>query len=84
MVVINFLLSPEAQYSKYLPANWGDYPAIDLDTLDKKEWDRFAAVDHGMSALAPSILAEAGVPELPVEYVRALVRGWQENVGGGR
>ncbi len=84
LVAINFLLSPEAQYSKYLPANWGDYPAIDLDTLDKKEWDRFAAVDHGKSALAPSILAEAGVPELPVEYVRALVHGWRENVGGSR
>jgi len=80
MVVANFLLSPEAQLSKFKPANWGDYPAINLDTLSKEQWDNFAAVELGAPILGPAELAKASLPEIPAEYMEALEKGWEENV----
>ncbi|MBI9079769.1 MAG: ABC transporter substrate-binding protein [Pseudodesulfovibrio sp.] len=80
MVVANFLLSPEAQLSKFEPSNWGDYPAINLDTLSKEQWDGFAAVELGESFLGPVELAKASLPEIPAEYMEALAKGWEENV----
>jgi len=79
MVVANFLLSPEAQYSKFQPANWGDYPAINLDTLTKEQWDGFAAVELGDS-LGPDDLTKVALPEIAAEYLEALEKGWAENV----
>ena len=79
MVVANFLLSPEAQYSKFLPENWGDCPAIDMDTLDKKEWKRFDEVKLPDGTLSPKALHEAGLPDIAPEYGRALDAGWQAN-----
>lgn len=80
MVVANFLLSPEAQLSKYRPENWGDYPALQLDALSKEQWDGFVAVEHGEATLDPQELAKHGVPEIGAEYVEALEKGWKENV----
>lgn len=80
MVVANFLLSPEAQLSKFRPENWGDFPSIQLDALSKDMWDQFEAIDHGTAALTPKELNEAGIPEIGAEYVEALEKGWLENV----
>ncbi len=80
MIVANFLFSPEAQYSKFQPANWGDYPAINLDTLTRRQWDEFAAVDLGDSALGLDELTKAALPEIAAEYIDALEKGWAEKV----
>ena len=79
LVVANFLLSPEAQYSKFLPENWGDCPAIDMDTLDKQEWTRFDEVKLPDGALPPAALHKAALPDIAPEYGRALNAGWQAN-----
>lgn len=76
MVVANFLLSPDAQLSKFKPGNWGDYPALDLNTLNKEQWDAFAAVKLGPATLSPETLAKHGLPEISTEYVEALKRDW--------
>ncbi|WP_243546809.1 ABC transporter substrate-binding protein [Pseudodesulfovibrio tunisiensis] len=80
MVVANFLMSPEAQLSKYVPAKWGDYPAIDLGALPQESRDRFASVDLGSSTLGREALSAVAVPEIPVEYLEALEKGWEEHV----
>ncbi|WP_247648388.1 ABC transporter substrate-binding protein [Pseudodesulfovibrio sp. zrk46] len=80
MVVANFLLSPEAQLSKFRPESWGDFPSIDLSTLDKEMWQKFESVEHGEAALTPKELHKAGIPEISAEYVEALEKGWIENV----
>jgi len=80
MVVANFLLSPEAQLSKYKPDNWGDYPAINLDTLSREQWTEFMKVELGDSSLSPDILSKASVPEVAIEYLKALETGWEKNV----
>lgn len=79
-VVANFLLSPEAQLSKFDPANWGDFPAIDLETLTPEQRAQFQAVDLGPATLVPEALAPVAVPEIPSAYVEALETGWQREV----
>jgi putative spermidine/putrescine transport system substrate-binding protein len=80
MVVAEFLLSPEAQLSKFDPANWGDFPAIGMDRLPAEWRERFAAVDLGPATLAPDQLAAAAVPEIPPDWLEALERGWEREV----
>ncbi|MFH1136546.1 MAG: ABC transporter substrate-binding protein [Pseudomonadota bacterium] len=80
LVLADFLLSPEAQLSKFDPANWGDFPALDLARLPDDFRARFAAVDLGPATLPPATLARAAVPEIPSQYLEALETGWDENV----
>ncbi|TVM33301.1 ABC transporter substrate-binding protein [Oceanidesulfovibrio marinus] len=80
VVVANFLMSPEAQLSKFDPQNWGDFPAIDLSTLSQEWRDKFAAVDVGAPTLSPEVLDKHAVPEIPAKYVEALENGWEDNV----
>ena len=80
MVVADFLLSPEAQLSKFEPKNWGDFPAIDIARLPEDWRAKFNAVDLGPATLSPEQLEAAAVPEIPSEYLEALEKGWEENV----
>ena len=80
MVVANFLLSPEAQYSKFLPENWGDYPAINPDALDKEQWERFKAVRLDDSLPPLEALRRGSIPDIASEYATALDKGWEANV----
>ena len=80
MVAANFLLSPDAQLSKFDPANWGDFPAIRMDGLSEAERTAFVNVDLGDSAMSVSELERLAVPEIPAEYLEALEKGWEENV----
>jgi putative spermidine/putrescine transport system substrate-binding protein len=80
MVAADFLLSPEAQLSKYDPNNWGDFPAIDLSRLPQDWRARFEAVDLGPAVLTPEALAKVAVPEIPAAYLELLESGWEANV----
>ncbi|WP_187170351.1 ABC transporter substrate-binding protein [Salidesulfovibrio onnuriiensis] len=80
LVLANFLMSPAAQYSKFDPDNWGDYPAIDVSRLPESIREKFAAVYLGRSVASPHELAVAAVPEIPAEYGVALDKGWKEHV----
>ncbi|MFW5722124.1 MAG: ABC transporter substrate-binding protein [Desulfohalobiaceae bacterium] len=82
MVVADFLLSPQAQLSKFEPASWGDFPAIEVDRLPEEWQQRFAAVELGPATLAPEVLAQAAVPEISPEWLEALESGWEREVLG--
>ena len=80
MVVADFLMSPEAQLSKYLPANWGDLPALDVARLPAEQAGAFAAVDLGAATLPAGVLAGAAVPEIPSGYLELLENDWEKHV----
>lgn len=80
MVVADFLMSPDAQLSKYRPANWGDLPALDVGRLPADMAQAFAAVDLGPATLPADVLAAAAVPEIPAQYLELLEKDWETNV----
>lgn len=80
MLLADFLLSPEAQLAKLQPQNWGDFPAIDLETLPSEMRVAFADVDLGPATLSAKVLATTAVPEIPTQYLEALETGWEEHV----
>jgi putative spermidine/putrescine transport system substrate-binding protein len=80
MVLANFLLSPEAQLSKFQPKNWGDFPALDMRRLPEDWRNKFMAVDLGKATLSPAELAKHAVPEIASQYLEALEAGWEKQV----
>lgn len=80
MVLADFLMSPDAQLSKYLPTNWGDLPALDTKRLPAETAAAFAAVDLGAATLPADVLAGAAVPEIPSEYLELLEKDWERFV----
>ena len=80
MVLANFLISADAQLSKYDPGNWGDFPALDMNRLKPDDKKRFKAVDLGPATLGSDQLDPVAVPEIPSAYLEALERGWKKEV----
>lgn len=80
LIVMNYLLSPEAQLSKFSPNIWGDFPVLDMNKLSPEVVAQFAAVDLGQATLKPAELSAVAVPEIPSEWLEALEQGWEEHV----
>lgn len=80
MVLANFLISVDAQLSKYDPENWGDFPALDLDRLTPAQRNQFQSVDLGPATLGSDQLDPVAVPEIPSAYLEALEQGWKTHV----
>jgi len=79
-VVINELLSLEAQAAKLDPANWGDLPVIDFSRLSEQQQNLFTAIDLGDSSLSIEELESKRLAEIPSIYVEWIEEGWVENV----
>jgi putative spermidine/putrescine transport system substrate-binding protein len=82
MVLANFLLSPEAQLSKFKPENWGDMPALDMTKLSATDQAAFKAVDLGPATLDAGTLASRAMPEIPSQYLEVLEKDWSRIVLG--
>ena len=82
MVLANFLLSPEAQLSKFKPENWGDMPALDMTKLSAADQAAFRAVDLGPATLDAATLASRAMPEIPSQYLEVLEKDWSRIVLG--
>ncbi|HEY0826832.1 MAG TPA: extracellular solute-binding protein [Bacilli bacterium] len=80
LVVVNFLLSPDAQITKYDPLHWGEDMAIDPDKLSEDEKKRLAAIDRGPATLPPDVLSSHRLPEIPSSLVGILEKSWVEHV----
>ncbi|BBO77616.1 ABC transporter substrate-binding protein [Desulfosarcina widdelii] len=80
MVLANFLISVDAQLSKYDPENWGDFPALDPDRLTPAQRNQFQSVDLGPATLGSDQLDPVAVPEIPSAYLEALEQGWKTHV----
>ena len=82
MVLANFLLSPEAQLSKFKPENWGDMPALDTTKLSAADQAAFKAVDLGPATLDAATLASRAMPEIPSQYLEVLEKDWSRIILG--
>lgn len=80
MVLANYLLSPEAQYSKNIPANWGDFTVLDPSRLSGEWQNKFAQLDLGQATLPLGELSNAAVPEISPSYVEAIEKSWIREV----
>lgn len=80
MVVINYLISPEAQIAKLDPDYWGDETVLDVSKLSEADRQAMEAMDLGEATLPREILAAHRVPEITAEYVNELENGWYEQV----
>ncbi len=76
-VLINFLLSPEAQARKEDPRIWGDPTVLDLDALGPEQRRLFEELPLGPATLPPE---ERGtpLPEPHPTWMDALEAAWQE------
>tara|TARA_R110002072_G_scaffold229187_5_gene386404 strand:+ start:246 stop:1493 length:1248 start_codon:yes stop_codon:yes gene_type:complete len=81
IVTANYLLSFDAQYEKAKSSVWGAAPAIDVSKLDDEAGARFAALRRHPAVIAPEALARKSLPELHPDWISAIEKGWQENVG---
>ena len=82
MVLANFLMSPEAQLSKFKPENWGDLPALEVAKLEAAQRKAFEKVDLGEATLDTDTLSAAGVPEISPEYLELLEKDWDKIILG--
>lgn len=84
MAAANFLLSPEAQFSKADPAGWGDLPALDPELLPPEWQNKLAALPRGPATLPAATLAAHRLPELQAGWITAIETAWEEQVLNGK
>lgn len=80
MVVINEILSPEAQISKADPNVLGDLPVVDYDKLTDEQKKSYDAIPSGDATLPQKELAEKRIPEIPAQLVPLIEEIWEEKV----
>lgn len=80
LVVSNHLISPEVQYSKNTPDNWGDFSVLDMSKLDSSSMGLFKSLNLGEATVDLDLLSSTAVPEISSEYWEALEEGWKEHV----
>ncbi|MDB5394684.1 MAG: transporter, periplasmic substrate-binding protein YnjB [Rhodospirillales bacterium] len=81
-VLINFLLSPEAQLRKQDPKIWGDPTVLDLAKLSPDDRARFERIYRGVATLTPADIGTP-LPEPHPSWVVAIEREWQRRYGSG-
>ncbi|MCS6878547.1 MAG: ABC transporter substrate-binding protein [Geminicoccaceae bacterium] len=82
MVVVDFLLSPEAQARKADERIWGDPTVLDLAKLSPEDRARFDALPRGPATLPPEALAPA-LPEPHPAWMELLEAAWLARYGRG-
>lgn len=80
LAVIDYILSVEAQASKYVPKTWGDLPVLDNDKLSEEERKVFEAIELGEAAIPQDVLLSHRVPEMPADLVPIIEKIWMETV----
>ena len=80
MAVIDYILSIDAQASKYDPKNWGDLPVLDNSKLNDAEKKIFSAIQLGKGSLPQDYLLKHRVPEMPANLIPIIEKLWMENI----
>ncbi|UJF16021.1 hypothetical protein LZ578_02440 [Jeotgalibaca sp. MA1X17-3] len=78
--MINFLLSPNAQFKKLDSSYWGDNTSLDLFKLSKEDQKRLEQIDRGRTVLPIEELKKSLLPEIDAEYVPWLKEKWMDEV----
>jgi len=82
LVVINAILSPEIQASKYDPKNWGDLPVLDNNKLSSQEIELFSKIPLGKGVIPQDQLLSKRLPELPADLIPVIEEVWQSQIPG--
>ncbi|MBU3208745.1 ABC transporter substrate-binding protein [Clostridium algidicarnis] len=80
MVVIDFMISKEAQFKKMSPDIWGDGTIISSDKLSEEEKKELNDIDRGQGTLSSEELEKHRVSEISSSYVDIIEKYWMENV----
>ncbi|MGL4687198.1 MAG: ABC transporter substrate-binding protein [Fusobacteriaceae bacterium] len=81
LIVIDYLLSPEAQLLKQDPKNWGDFTVINLETLTPELKNKFEKFLNNNNLPTSLELSEKRIEELSPDKLKVIQEGWLENVG---
>ncbi|MDU5534680.1 MAG: ABC transporter substrate-binding protein, partial [Anaerococcus sp.] len=79
-VLINLILSPEAQISKADPEVLGDLPIIDYNKLTDDQKKMYDEIPSGEYTLSTKELEEHRIPEMPANIVPLIEEIWEEEV----
>lgn len=82
LILINSILSPELQASKYDPNNWGDLPVLDNNKLSVDEKALFKSIPIGAGVPSQEELLGKRVPEMPVQLIPIIEELWMETIPG--
>ncbi|WP_246943175.1 ABC transporter substrate-binding protein [Bacillus pinisoli] len=80
LTTINFLLSPEAQLTKYESTYWGENLSLDPSRLSKADQSKLASINRGNSVLSPETLKKSLLPEVDAKYVEWIKENWLSEV----
>lgn len=69
MVVINFLISPEAQFQKLTPSVWGDGTVLDIEKLPTEWREKFHNLPARKNAPSRKSINEKALQEPAPEYM---------------
>ena len=79
-LVINFMISPEAQFHKQDPSIWGDPTVLSLNLLKQNWQDRFKNISKTQSSVPLSDL-ERKISEPHPSWVKEIEKIWIEKFG---
>lgn len=82
LTLINLILSPAMQISKYDIKNWGDLPVFNINKLSKEEKSELAKINNAKNVLSPDELLNKRIPELQADKVAIIEKIWMDKVGG--
>lgn len=80
LVAANYLLSPEAQFSKADPAGWGDLTPLALSRLSAEWQEKFGSLERSPATLPDEVLADHRLPELQADWLVAIEEAWEEKI----
>ncbi|MCL2170134.1 MAG: ABC transporter substrate-binding protein [Defluviitaleaceae bacterium] len=80
LLLINHIISPEIQITKYDARNWGDFPVFDVSRLNATQLAQLEAIDNGIGILTAAQLQAYRVPEVHAPKIPIIDRLWIEHV----
>lgn len=80
MVVINFLISPEAQFEKMKPSVWGDATILDINKLPKDWQEKFASIPGRKNAPKREEINPKALMEPAPEYMIRLFEDFRKEI----
>lgn len=80
MIVLNQMLSPEAQKYKYDPKKWGNLPALDTTMMEAASAKIVNSITMKRSDMKQEELLSKRIPEVPKELSDMLYEIWREEV----
>lgn len=83
LVLSNLMLSPQLQYAKARPGDWGAYTVLDQERLPQRWREKFAGIRTPGTTLPIEELSRNARPELSGDWVSPLDEGWRRHVAAG-